>query len=78
MSFKKFLLEQVSLGDFWDMLSKHDWHYEHSDAHNVYTKGRDSLERLNQIAAQSEEYRELMKQFQASVMSRSAPPGRPA
>ena len=65
MSFKKFLLEQVSLGDYWDMLNKFDWHYEHSDDHRVYTQGRDGLAKLSQIAAFSDEHKELFNQFRS-------------
>lgn len=42
----------MTLGEYWDLLSKHDWTYEYSDDHRVWKRGRANEKVL--VAAASE------------------------
>ncbi len=77
-SFKQFLLEQVELGDFWDMLNRFDWHFEHSDDHRVWKAGNENYKRLGQIAQQSEEHQNLFLRFSSAINKAEPRPKRPA
>tara|TARA_X000000950_G_scaffold283858_2_gene385667 strand:+ start:1888 stop:2121 length:234 start_codon:yes stop_codon:yes gene_type:complete len=36
--------------EYFEELTKHDWYYDYSDDHRVWTKGRENLKRIQAIA----------------------------
>ena len=42
----------MSPADYLDELRRHDWYYNYSDDHSVWTKGRNNAHRLQAIAAE--------------------------
>ena len=42
----------MSPADYLDELRRHDWYYNYSDDHSVWTKGRNNAHRLQSIAAE--------------------------
>jgi len=42
----------MSTADYLDELRRHDWYYNYSDDHSVWTKGRNNAHRLQAIAAE--------------------------
>ena len=69
--------EEVSLEDFYNLLAGHDWWHEMSDDHNVWKRGSANLARLNSIAAQSPDHKDLMHQYADHVFNRGQKPPRP-
>lgn len=57
-------MDPVSLSSYWDMLDRHDWLFEFSDDHSVYTRGRGELAKLHVISKQSPEHGRLFHSFQ--------------
>lgn len=57
-------MQPITLEDFKKMLSRHDWFYNFSDDHRVYTAGLDAENRINRIIATSgPEYRQAHDEF---------------
>jgi hypothetical protein len=52
-----------TLGQFYQMLSKHDWYFMFSDDSYVYRAGQDSQKRLDAIAKQSPSHQALLDGF---------------
>ena len=42
----------MSPADYLDELRRHDWYYNYSDDHSVWTKGRNNAHRLQAIVAE--------------------------
>jgi hypothetical protein len=53
----------VTLEQFHQMLSGHDWYFSFSDDSDVYRAGQDSQKRLDAIAKQSPSYQALLDGF---------------
>ena len=56
----------MTLQEFYDYLSGHDWSYQYSDDHKEWRKGRDNAEVIKRIVAANENdprYSALYKQF---------------
>ena len=49
----------ISLQEFWDKLSSHDWYYPMSDDGRSYHAGKDSESKLLSLAKESEEHQAL-------------------
>lgn len=53
----------LSLTDYWNMLSGHDWYYEFSDDHRVWSAGNAAHNRLLDLARQDPERQKLFDAF---------------
>ncbi len=53
----------VTLGQFYQILSNHDWYFAFSDDNRVYHNGEASKERLNAFAKQSSAHQALLDGF---------------
>lgn len=65
-------LDKMTLGDYWDQLSKHDWYWDFSDDHRVWRRGSDEQGRLENIGGQSAAHKILYDGFVASMFSGEA------
>lgn len=52
-----------TLTDLYDQLEKHDWFYEMSDDHSVWTRGESAKAKLIKLANSLDGGRELMQAF---------------
>lgn len=57
------MTEQVSLRDYWDKLSRHDWYYNYSDDGSVWRRGEENESKLIAISRQSPEHKALYDGF---------------
>ena len=46
--------EEVTLQEYWKMLSLHDWHYQYSDDHSVWRRGHLAQKEVERVSGQSE------------------------
>jgi hypothetical protein len=53
----------MTLQEYYKELKQHDWYYDWSDDHTVWTKGRDNLNRLIGITRESRQHEELYIMF---------------
>ena len=53
----------MSLKDFHGELERHDWHHMMSDDSRVHHKGESNMRRLQAIAQQSPEHKQLLNSF---------------
>jgi hypothetical protein len=49
--------------EYFKLLNNHDWFYDYSDDHRVWTAGREASERIRYYALQSEEFMVMYKSF---------------
>lgn len=49
--------------EFFSQLERHDWTYMYSDNHRAYTRGRDNMQRLQEVASQSPELKQLLDNY---------------
>lgn len=56
-------MELPTLPEYFDQLAAHDWFYEYSDDHKVFTAGSNNNQRLLVIARQSEKHRRLYESY---------------
>lgn len=56
-------MEPVTLLQFYELLSKHDWYYDWSDDRSIWARGKSSLVLIQGIAAQSQEHLALFNGF---------------
>ena len=69
--------EQVSaqelLNEYEALLRKHDWYFEYSDDHGVWSRGRAQVSRINSVSLQlktrglEEEAQKLFKKYAKGV-----------
>lgn len=59
----------TSLTDFYDILSRHDWHFAMSDDGRVYRRGQESLDRIRKIIAESPHHKALYDAWHEYVFS---------
>jgi hypothetical protein len=57
----------VSLAEFQEMLSKHDWFYHHSDDHRAYMKGRKADQEIRNLINSGSEYQKAYEDFAIEV-----------
>lgn len=57
----------MNLKDFYNELVKHDWFFNYSDSHDVYTTGFLNEERLKFISKFSSEHESLFKNYEKYV-----------
>jgi hypothetical protein len=62
--------------DYYDMLAKHDWHYEMTEDPGVWRKGSAEHRRLLAIASESEEHRQLYGAWNCHIFSNGPKPVR--
>lgn len=55
--------KKMTLPEFWDLLDKHDWHYDFSDDDFQWRKGRSERRRLLLISKQSPSHNDLFQVF---------------
>ena len=53
----------MKLSEYYDQLERHDWFYEYSDDHSVWTRGNQSLAKLQMAAAESPAHQELYTKY---------------
>ena len=66
-----------ALGDYYDRLRFHDWHYEMSDDSGMYRRGKDSEHALEAVARQSDAHKALFDAWAAYVAHTGPMPMRP-
>lgn len=74
------MTQPLSLASYYDALMRHDWAYDRSDDHAVWSKGDAEFTRLNELARTSPEHRQLfddVSAFQFDPEEGTKPP-RPA
>ena len=54
----------TTLNEFYDILNSHDWYFNYSDDHRVWTRGNRALNRIRHIAAESGQHNKLFQDFQ--------------
>jgi len=59
----------MTLSQFYDFLENHDWYYQYSDDHSVYSKGSRERVFINKISSESENHRNLLKGFEEHIFS---------
>lgn len=57
------VLSEVTLGEFWEILSLHDWYHAFSDDHRVYLAGNTNHRRIKSICKNSDEHKKLFDSF---------------
>lgn len=57
----------MNLKDFYNELVKHDWFFNYSDSHDVYTAGLVNEDKLMSISKTSGKHRELFKSYERYV-----------
>lgn len=68
----------TSLSSFYDTLRYHDWYYEYSDDHRVWSKGRDDYAKIQQIAKESPEHKALFEDYSNYVFREGEKPEKPS
>ena len=46
----------LTLVEFYDLLARHDWSFNYSDDHRTWEKGKRTLEHIQFVMLQNEEY----------------------
>ena len=64
----------TTLYEFYKKLCSHDWHYQYSDDHRVWSNGQRSQDIINMIAKESPEHRKLCEEYVGHVMGRGPKP----
>ena len=59
----------MNLKDYYDMLEKHDWYYSYSDDHKVWMRGNKAQDLLEELAEESEEFKDLYENYMAHVFN---------
>lgn len=54
---------EVSANEFWDLLRKHDWHYQYSDDYSVWRAGSDERDYLRRVAMQSDTHTDFFRRW---------------
>lgn len=67
----------IKLRDYWTKLNAHDWFFEYSDDHRVWTKGRDSESHIKACAKLSPEHQKLYDDFKAHKWEQLPKPEQP-
>lgn len=68
----------MTLGEYWDLLSKHDWTFDMSDDHSVWKRGQAEKTTLQAIARYSDAHQDLYDQWHRFVWKSDIPkPSRP-
>lgn len=57
----------MNIEQFFNEASMHDWFYDYSDDHRVWTAGRDNQQRLYNLAEGSEIKMQIMSAFRSYV-----------
>lgn len=63
---------KISLKDYWNMLDRHDWHYDCSDDHRIWASGLGNEKKLLSIATQSADHKKLYEAFRRHYFSGEA------
>lgn len=74
------MTQPLSLASYYDALMRHDWAYDRSDDHAIWSKGDAEFTRLNELARTSPEHRQLFDDVSAFQFDpeEGAKPARPA
>jgi hypothetical protein len=64
------ITRHITLTEFYEMLRNHDWFHMMSDDSSIDTKGRIERQKLDEIAKQSPEHKELLENYHRSVWDR--------
>lgn len=60
-------LEQLQ--NFYDLCSKHDWYYDYSDDHRVWSRGNSEYDKLKTVGALHPKYQEMFVAWSKYVFS---------
>lgn len=73
--------KNLTIKQFYDILSQHDWYYQYSDDHNVWKRGQEESSRIRQILQvehpRSYQLRELYNQWVRFVNKQGPRPVQP-
>jgi len=53
----------ISLGQYYDLLEKHDWYYMMSDDSRAYRAGRASIHKIQSIAQENPDFMRLYNEY---------------
>lgn len=70
-------VQTTPLPEYYDMLSRHDWFYMMSDDRSVYSRGSSNEGKIQSIAKQSPEHRDLYEAYVAYTWKKGPKPERP-
>ncbi len=59
---------------YWDQLKAHDWQYEYSDDHSVWTRGSEKDRKLRHTAGMSKQHEALWNGFHRNAHAPNRPP----
>jgi|TARA_Y100000310_G_scaffold44394_1_gene41431 hypothetical protein len=54
---------QMTLQEFWDMLNRHDWYYQFSDDHRIWSEGSKNSDQIRLLSDISPEHKKLYEGF---------------
>jgi hypothetical protein len=57
----------MNIEQFFNEASRHDWFYDYSDDHRVWTAGSDNQKRLYNLAHGNESKEKIMSEFRSYV-----------
>ena len=55
---------QMTLQEFWDMLNRHDWYYQFSDDHSMWSDGNKNADQIRLLSDISPGHKKLYEGFQ--------------
>jgi hypothetical protein len=59
----------MTLSEFYDALTSHDWYYMYSDDGRIYRRGSDCEKELRAISTESDQHRHLFEAYRNHVFS---------
>ncbi len=62
----------ITLLEYYNELEKHDWYFNYSDDHRVWSNGNSNLKRLQKLSMLSEKHRDLYEAYEAHIFSGDA------
>ena len=60
--------EDTELTRYQTLLQKHDWHYQYSDDHRVWTRGRDEAAAIADLKRKVDPTGEIYRQYAPKVI----------
>jgi len=67
----------TTLPEFYSMLANHDWYFEYSDDHKVWSRGRASRDRIFQVSKETPEHSKLYEEYFNYAFREGTQPERP-
>ena len=64
----------MNIEQFFNEASRHDWFYDYSDDHRVWTAGSDNQKRLYELARDNVTKEKIMSEFRAYTLGKRERP----